>query len=85
MSCPECGADLREVGIIKSKSSNKTIWIAMGLLIVVGMFVLCLVSAMFLWMAAPSAETMPIGPPPPPARTQGTSKPIDLVALSGGV
>jgi hypothetical protein len=65
LNCPECGADLREVGITKSKSSNAGIWIAVVLVVIVGMVGLCLVSGLFFWMAAPSTAPMTAPMPRP--------------------
>ena len=77
LNCPECGADLREVGIVKGKSSKVMVWVAVVVGVGVVLIGLCACSG-FVFYRAKSVSapmTAPVGPPKgpivtPPTQTQ---------------
>ena len=91
LSCPECGADLREVGIQRGGSPGRRLT-GIVLTCICGAMVLlgCGVTGLaFVWAAAPNSpsKTTTLQPTPGPATSSGTAirlSPIDPNAAPGG-
>jgi len=84
LNCPECGADLREAGIVKPGKPHRRVW-GIVLLVVCGLMLLtCMGLPMLGWLFASSAPTqqqaapMQLQPNPP---SQGTATPLSPEAL----
>lgn len=83
--CPECGADLREVGIEppRASRSSKTLWIP--LLIIALFFIGFILVSLLMWNESPSVGPAKRGPMPPnpvPQKSSSTyiSPPIEVPA-----
>jgi hypothetical protein len=77
-SCPECGADLREVGIARPRTAggNAAWWVVLiAVIAIVGLFMVCCVGGLFIsydtLQTPPAPPTMP-APQPTPAPNDGT-------------
>jgi preprotein translocase subunit SecG len=73
LNCPECGADLRKVGINKGAGAGKK---ATGMILTIGSlaaFVLCLLLVGFLFLAQPRSSTALPAAQSLPAQSQSTS------------
>ena len=75
LDCPECGADLREVGIVPAKSGNRGIGIAMMVAGALVLLSLCACGGLtFVWAGA-SGSVSPAQPIPLPTQSQSQPAP----------
>lgn len=78
LNCPECGADLRIVGINRAKGSAAT-GVGIALTAVCALLILGCLGSLFLWMdtSSVSAPAVPSQIPSPSFKQQPTGQPFD--------
>ncbi len=59
LNCPECGADLREAGIIKPTKSSKAVWIVISIAIMGGLLLVILCGGLLMVGGSNAPAPMP--------------------------